>query len=480
MAAHLLPPLNRNLTALTAEAKAKLFTRTVNLVALRVPATVCNKALQVLPPHLLDIPRLRSIVNDESSSKTRLVLLNPTITSDAIPEKVKEFIDANNAEIVDTYPLKLDYDYWTADQILRSIIPDELNIPSSFELIGHIAHMNLRKEYLPYKKIVGEVILDKNQYIRTVVNKTDSIDHTFRFFKMELLAGDDDLLAELKESNCKFKFDFSKVYWNSCLQTEHDRIVSQFFAKNDTVCDVMAGVGPFALPAAKNRGCTVFANDLNPESFKWLSENVVGNKLGHLVRAYNMDGRDFITKSLVDLNNAEITDEMKAKAPPPPASRSRDGKKKHADGATKDATVDSEQKKAVVAEPKTEVASGPTKIKIFNHYVMNLPATALEFLDAFRGLFYEREAEVPAQSLPIIHVHCFSNVIDDLEGDVWRRAETFLGCDIPQENIIKIHRVRDVAPKKEMLCISFRLPAEAAYAKPVSRAEKRKIDEVDE
>lgn len=74
------------------------------------------------------------------------------------------------------------------------------------------------------------------------------------------------------------KLDYSKVYWNSRLQGEHLRLVSQFNT-GDVVCDVFAGIGPFALPAAKNKDCWVFANDLNPESFKYLRENISLNKV---------------------------------------------------------------------------------------------------------------------------------------------------------------------------------------------------------
>jgi tRNA (guanine37-N1)-methyltransferase len=103
-------------------------------------------------------------------------------------------------------------------------------------------------------------------------------------------------------------------------------------------------------------------------------------------------------------------------------------------------------------------------------------------LDAYQGLFYGREKEVAPESLPIIHCHCFSKE-EDCEADIlkvhsmlqtWthmfliyfvQRAEEILGTKLG-DNLVKIHRVRDVAPKKEMLCISFKLPEEIAYSEP--------------
>jgi tRNA G37 N-methylase Trm5 len=47
------------------------------------------------------------------------------------------------------------------DEILHSILPqnEEDDLPSSFTHTGHIAHMNLRTEWLPYKNIIGEVLV---------------------------------------------------------------------------------------------------------------------------------------------------------------------------------------------------------------------------------------------------------------------------------------------------------------------------------
>lgn len=141
------------------------------------------------------------------------------------------------------------------------------------------AHLNIRGQYHPYKHIIAQVILDKNPSIRTVINKTDNVgtESEFRTFSYEVLAGPEDMLVEVSEAGCVFKFDYSKVYWNTKLGTEHQRICAMF-KPGEVVADVMAGIGPFAAPAGK-KGVFVWANDKNPESYKYLSEIVKRNKV---------------------------------------------------------------------------------------------------------------------------------------------------------------------------------------------------------
>lgn len=85
------------------------------------------------------------------------------------------------------------------------------------------------------------------------------------------------MVVEVSEANCNFKFDYSKVYWNTKLGTEHHRITS-FFKPGEVAVDVMAGIGPFAVPAGK-KGVFVWANDKNPESFTSLQEAIKRNKV---------------------------------------------------------------------------------------------------------------------------------------------------------------------------------------------------------
>ena len=141
------------------------------------------------------------------------------------------------------------------------------------------AHLNLREKYLPYKHLVAQVLIDKTPSIRTVINKTDLVgsESEFRTFTYEILAGPPDLNVEAREGYYAYRFDFSKVYWNPRLQGEHSRLVD-LFQQGEAVCDVMAGVGPFAVPAGGKK-VFVWANDLNPDSYTSLKDAIVNNKV---------------------------------------------------------------------------------------------------------------------------------------------------------------------------------------------------------
>lgn len=109
-----------------------------------------------------------------------------------------------------------------------------------------------------------------------------------------------------------------------------------------------------------------------------------------------------------------------------------------------------------------------------SHFVMNLPASAIEFLHNYRGLYENHEhlfAPHTETKLPIVHVHCFAVKADDatpLE-DICQRIHAEIGImltpgDVEKEGEVLIHEVRDVAPAKRMFCASFRLPRQVAFA----------------
>lgn len=275
--------------------------------------------------------------------------------------------------------------------------------------------------------------LDKQANLKTVVNKVDQIDTTFRFFKMEVLAGQHDFIATVKENGCTFTFDFSTVYWNSRLSKEHERVV-EFLKRKEVVLDVFAGVGPFAIPAAQNKGCTVHANDLNPHSFKYLKENARKNHVSHLLTAYNQDGREFIlsvTKQLVEKVMGDLE----------------------------------------LGQAELDTSG---KMDIYSHVIMNLPACAVEFLGVFQGLF----SCIPATfrkliHMPLIHCYCFVKAESGAEQEqsALNMVTQHLGVQQLDKEKSIVEMVRSVAPNKTMMRTTFRLPEDVAYAK-VKNAEE--------
>ena len=71
--------------------------------------------------------------------------------------------------------------------------------------------------------------------VKTVVNKLNQIDNTFRNFQMELLAGEEKYVTTTHEHGCTFELDFSKVYWNPRLGEwvvfERQRLLFNDFGK---------------------------------------------------------------------------------------------------------------------------------------------------------------------------------------------------------------------------------------------------------
>ncbi|KIM32289.1 hypothetical protein M408DRAFT_326902 [Serendipita vermifera MAFF 305830] len=412
------------------------FHQKVSVMGLKLPASRTTEFMKhpELKGHLLRLPKVKGVVNVENDEHTRLLLLDLT-EEDPIPEPVATLAEKNSIEVT-PYTIDLDYDYWTAEEVLKSILPEDLiaDMPTAFAIAGHLAHVNLRDAYLPYKDIIGQVILEKNKGLRTVVNKTDNIDTQFRFFKMETIAGEPDTIVEAHESGCRFKFDFAKVYWNSRLGTEHERLVSLFQA-GDLVADVFAGVGPFAIPAAR-KGSLVLANDLNPSSTHYMSANCQDNRVQDRVRVTTMDGREFIKHAVI-----EAIDNPFVNIRPLLSSKER-------------------SKQARSAQPPPP----PLPVqRIIKHFVMNLPATALEFLDAFKPAFTQASHATKIRELygsgglPAIHCHCFTRELERerAEEDIIRRAEEALGTRLSNPSL---HYVRRVAPNKDMYCISFQLP----------------------
>lgn len=278
------PPINRAMRVLD---RASFQKKIPTVAAVIQNPQKISQVKSDLRHDTLHIDRLQAIrplpsTNGQMTGKKALMLrvdINKDDPSTWSP-KLRTLVESSQVHL-EPFEVDLDYDYWNYADIMSSILPPDLqdDLPQGFSIVGHIAHFNLRERFLPYKHLIATVLMDKYPHIRTVINKIENVgaSNPYRTFNYELLAGEDDMLVEINEENCVFLFDYSKVYWNSRLNTEHARLVDSF-RPGEVVADLMAGVGPFAVPAGK-KGCFVYANDLNPDSYKSLRYAITKNKV---------------------------------------------------------------------------------------------------------------------------------------------------------------------------------------------------------
>jgi tRNA (guanine37-N1)-methyltransferase len=77
------------------------------------------------------------------------------MTKPLLPED-HDWISANGGEEIE-WAVRLGYEHFSRRAILKALLPmDAEEVPAHFEVVGHIAHYNLKEEHLPFKHIIGE------------------------------------------------------------------------------------------------------------------------------------------------------------------------------------------------------------------------------------------------------------------------------------------------------------------------------------
>lgn len=117
------------------------------------------------------------------------------------------------------------------------------------------------------------------------------------------------------------------------------------------------------------------------------------NKVAERVRVSNEDGRTFVER---------VAEEVWQRPFPAlgPLQSKREAKSRKRAGPTKEVSVDADNR----------------VVRNISHFVMNLPDTAILFLDAFRGILKNISndpafAELYA-TMPMIHCHCFTRELE--------------------------------------------------------------------
>ncbi len=166
----------------------------------------------------------------------------------------------------------------------------EFDLPS-YELVGDIAVINEigKRE----RGAVVEGIRHHHPRVKTVLLKQDGLEGEFRVGEYEILYGDETETVHT-EFGCRYRVDPTKVYFSERFATERERVVSKI-DDGEKVLVMFAGVGPFAVLAARNASPSkVVAVEKNPVAVGYLRENVEMNGVQEPVDVHEGDVSDIV------------------------------------------------------------------------------------------------------------------------------------------------------------------------------------------
>ena len=159
-------------------------------------------------------------------------------------------------------------------------------------------------------------------------------------------------------------------------------------------------------------GCTVYANDINPEAVKWMNMNFEKNRCENY-HVFNLDGREFLQRIVFPQIEKFQNDLLK--------------------------------------DAERQWCLADNKIAI----VMNLPEIGWTFLDVFPIWLTKTSEEKRSWKLPV-KIYCYTFAQEeDCHDDIHQRLKTIFPA--LHLNHLSIRFVRRVAPRKLMMCVEITL-----------------------
>ena len=147
-------------------------------------------------------------------------------------------------------------------------LPERLVLPRH-ELVGGIAIMQ------DCDPAGAGRILASRPSLHSVLCAAGEVSGEFRTREFKVLAGIPTTRTKVIEYGHRFTVDLSAAYFSARLSSERQRILERM-GDHETVLDMFAGVGPFAITLAA-RAALVVASDINPQAVTLMLVNLAQN-----------------------------------------------------------------------------------------------------------------------------------------------------------------------------------------------------------
>lgn len=179
-------------------------------------------------------------------------------------------------------------------------LPEDLRplVPRKWERLGDVLIVRFPNELEHYEvELAGAYA--KELKVKAVLREMGVITGVTRRPNLRVLFGGDTETVH-PEGNILYKLDPTQVMFASGNFDEKKRM-SHLDCRGETVVDMFAGIGYFALPVAKNaRARKVIACEINPAAYHYLVENIALNRVQDVIEPVLGDNRDLPGEMIAD------------------------------------------------------------------------------------------------------------------------------------------------------------------------------------
>ena len=134
---------------------------------------------------------------------------------------------------------------------------------------------------------------------RAVLEDTGGIKGVKREPVVKHICGDKNTETTHVENKIKFMLDASKIMFSSGNVDERIRM-AHAGREGEVAVDMFAGIGYFSIPMAVYSGTKVYACEINPVAYRYLTKNIELNGVEKNVKALYGDCRDVAPRGVAD------------------------------------------------------------------------------------------------------------------------------------------------------------------------------------
>lgn len=173
-------------------------------------------------------------------------------------------------------------------------------LPSRARIIDGVALVRISEKVEPWVKDIGRYTIEYYPRVRAVYRWV-GVEGVERRPIIEHIAGERIRVVEHREYGWRLRLDIERLML--CLGNSYERLrIARLISGNEIIVDMFAGVGQFTIPMAViGKPAKIYSVEINPEAYHYLKENIILNKVQHIVEPILGDCKKIVGEEIKDI-----------------------------------------------------------------------------------------------------------------------------------------------------------------------------------